>query len=358
MRGIAVNPGEKNSSHIVEIDPPIIGEHEVLVKVLQVGIDGTDSEIDEGLYGDTPSGCLFLIIGHESFGIVEDVGSEVGDLKKGDYVVSTVRRPCKECINCKNGESDMCLTGNYLERGIKGLHGFMADYYKEVSEFLVKVPERHRRAGVLLEPLSIVEKAILQSFEMQKRMFWEPKNALILGAGPIGLLATMVLRNKDLEVYTVATREKNSLKAGLVEETGSYYINAKKEPILDLKEKIGSFDLVIEATGSSQVAFESMKLIGTNGVLCLTSITGGDKRIEVEADKLNLDLVLGNKTVYGMVNANRNHFEAGVKHFYDFEEKWPTLLERMITRKEPFENFKEALKRDSEDLKTILEISR
>ena len=358
MKGIAVYPGKMNSSHIVEIDTPIIGSDEVLVKVLQVGIDGTDSEIDEGLYGDTPSGCLFLIIGHESFGIVEDVGSEVGDLKKGDYVVSTVRRPCKECINCKNGESDMCLTGNYLERGIKGLHGFMADYYKEVSEFLVKVSEKHRRAGVLLEPLSIVEKAILQSYKIQERTFWEPRNALVLGAGPIGLLATMVLRNMDLEVYTVATREKNSLKAKLVEETGAYYINAKKEPTLSIKENIGSFDLIIEATGSSKVAFESMQLIETNGILCLTSITGGNKMIEVEADKLNIDLVLGNKTVYGMVNSNRNHFEAGIQHYYDFEEKWPTLLERMITRKEPFEKFKEAMKKDPEDIKTILEISR
>ena len=357
-KGIAVNTGCKNSSHIVELEMPLINENEVLVRVLEVGICGTDSELDEGLYGDTPTESSFLVIGHESFGIVESVGSKVSNFNKGDYVVAMVRRPCHACINCDNEENDMCLTGDYLERGIKGLHGYMVNYYKENSQFLVKIPHRHRNVGVLLEPLSIVEKAVTQTIEMQKRMFWAPKKALVLGAGPIGLLATMILRTEGMDVYNIATRTKDSLKAQLVCATGASYINVKKDPISTLKDKIGSFDIIIDATGSSKVAFDSLELLQTNGVMCLTSVTCGNRKIEIEADKLNLDLVLGNKIVYGTVNSNKNHFVAGIRHFDEFEKRWPLLLERLITRRLPFQNFKKALTKEAEGIKTILEVGK
>lgn len=356
-RAIAVSAGHKNSSRIVDIELPSIDESEVLVRVLEVGICGTDAELDEGLYGETPSDEMFLVIGHESLGIVEEVGASVNNLKKGDYVVATVRRPCPKCVNCENEQNDMCLTGEYLERGIKGLHGYMVNYYKERPEFLIKVPQRHRNIGVLLEPLSIIEKAVTQTLEMQKRMFWDPKKVLVLGAGPIGLLATMLFRNLGLEVYTLATRSSDSLKATLVCETGATYINVKKDPIITLKSKVGSFDLIVDATGSAEAAFDSICLLETNGVLCLTSVTCGAKKIEIDVDKLNLDLVLGNKIVYGIVNSNPAHFKSGVQHFDEFEKKWPGLMSRLITRRESFENFKKALTKEREDIKTVLEIS-
>jgi threonine dehydrogenase-like Zn-dependent dehydrogenase len=355
-KAIAVHTGHKHSSHIVDIDMPQISSSEVLVRVLDVGICGTDAELDEGIYGEPPSGFSFLVIGHESFGVIEEVGLDVKEFKKGDYVVGLVRRPCPECINCSNNENDMCLTGEYAERGIKGLHGYMVNYYKEKPEFLVKIPAHHRNVGVLLEPLSIVEKAVEQTIEMQRRMYWEPKKALVLGAGPIGILATMILRASEMEVHTIATRDKESLKAQLVRACGASYINTKLHPISSLLEGVGRFDIIIDATGNSQVAFEALSLLHTNGVMCLTSVTCGDRKMEIEIDKLNLDLVLGNKIVYGVVNSNKGHFEAGIQHFDEFEKRWPDLLPKLITRRLPMESYKEALVREPEGIKTILEM--
>lgn len=215
MKAIAISPGSVRSARVVDIKKPEPKEDEVLVKVLEVGIDGTDIEINSGLYGEAPKNSDFLIIGHESLGVVEEPS---GNLKKGDTVVATVRRPCPQnCLNCKNQETDMCLTGDYLERGIKGLHGYMSEYYVEKPTYLIKVPSKLKKIGVLLEPLSIIEKGVSQIYHIQKRMSWEPKNALVLGAGSIGLLATMVLRLKGLNVHTLALSPKDSTQAQITE---------------------------------------------------------------------------------------------------------------------------------------------
>jgi glucose 1-dehydrogenase len=336
---------------------PKITDAEVLVKGIRVGVDGTDSEINEGLYGGAPQNEKFLIIGHESFGLVEEVGKDVRDFRKGDYVVATVRRPCGSCLPCATGESDMCLTGRYKERGILGVHGYMAEYYKDVPDFLVKVPAEDENVGVLLEPLSIVEKALDQILRIQSRLKWEPKNALVLGAGSIGLLATMLLRERGMTTYTVARSPKGCLKSNLVESCGSTYIDINDIPLLELKGAIGNIDIIIEATGSSKVVFGAMQILGINGVLCLTSITGGEYRLEIPADEINLDFVLGNKLVFGTVNANRKYFEMGLTHFRKFQQMWPGLLEKMITRRCAFEKFKEGLDRRREDIKTVIEIA-
>ncbi|GCC10342.1 L-threonine 3-dehydrogenase [archaeon] len=359
MKVIGVIPGKKESAHIIDVDKPEISSSEVRVKVLRVGICGTDHEIDQGLYGEAPEGEDFLILGHESLGIVEETGRDVKGFEKGDMVVSTVRRPCPEnCLNCRSGENDMCLTGNFKERGIKSLHGFMAEYYKEIPEYLVKIPEELSDVGVLLEPLSIVEKAIMQTFKIQERMKWKPKTALVLGAGPIGLLATFVLRDMGINTYTLALDSIDSKKARLVMESGASYIDSTKEPIPELGEKLGNIDFILEATGSSTVSFQAMDILGINGVLALTGITGGDKKLEVDADRLNLSLVLGNKLIFGSVNANITYFRKGVKHMQNFEVKWPGLLSKLISRKVAFEDFKEALLRKKDDIKVIIEIGK
>lgn len=357
MKAVAVIPKKRESAQLIEAADPEITDTEVLVKVIRVGIDGTDSEINEGLYGASPTGENFLIIGHESFGIVQEVGKEVRGFKKGDYVVATVRRPCASCINCSRGESDMCLSGGFKERGILGLHGFMAQYYKENPDFLVKVPAEFKEIGVFLEPLSIVEKALYQVFKIQERTGWSPRNALVLGAGSIGLLASMLLRERQINTYTLARSPAGCLKSKIAEGCGALYIDINETPLPQLKEKAGNLDLIIEATGSSRVAFEAMQILGANGVLCLTSITGGEKRLEVPVDKINLDLVLGNKLIVGTVNANRKYFEMGVGHFQALEGHWPGLLKKMLTKRYAFEDFKEGLDRKREDIKTVLEIS-
>jgi len=357
MKAVTVLPGKPRSATLRDVPTPTPGRGEVLVRLIAVGLDGTDAEIDEGLYGEAPPGEDHLIIGHESLGQVERVGAEVTGFAPGDLVVATVRRP-GGCLNCRAGESDMCLDGRYTERGIKGRHGFMAEHYVDAPEFLVRLPPAFREFGVLLEPMTIVEKGIAQSFEIQRRMRWEPQRALVLGAGTIGLFAALVLRNLGLGV-TVVGRERadvSSLKLELLKRAGAQYLSSTVHPIPQLPEMLGNVDLIVEATGSSQVVFDAMQILGTNGVLCLMGITGGTKVISVPADRINLEVVLGNKVVFGSVNANRRYFELGVRHFGDFERKWPGLLSRFITKRLPLEEFREGLERRREHIKIVLEV--
>lgn len=354
MKAVAVTPGKKDSAKLVDVDVPEPSEGEALIKVLNVGVDGTDFEINEGKYGQAPPGDDYLIIGHESLGIVE---KPAGDFEKGDLVVATVRRPCpQDCINCHNGASDMCLTGDYTERGIMGIHGFMTEYYVENPQWLVKVPNELKEVGVLLEPLSIVEKGVAQINKIQKRMLWKPKTALVLGAGPIGLLASMLLRLKDIDVYTLDIVDKASPKANMLDEIEARYLDGRLVKLADLPAELGNIDIIFEATGDNSLALEGMSIIGINGIMCLTCVTGDDKILEICADCLNMQMVLGNKTIFGSVNANRGYFESGVEHMLEAEDKWPGLLSRMITRKVRIDDFQKALLREEDDIKTIIEI--
>ena len=360
MKAVAVFPGKKDTAHIRELErPEFTSKHDVLVEALEVGVCGTDREIHSGLYGEPPEGSDFLILGHESLGIVKEVGSGVSTLEKGDYVVSTVRRP-DGCINCLSGESDMCIVGDYRERGIKGLHGFMSEYFKEHEMYLVRIPptELYREVGVLLEPLSIVEKGVDQVFKIQRRIKkWKPEKALILGAGPIGLLATLLLWSRGLETYTTATRAGDSLKSRLVEMSGGTYINARENPIPTLKDVIGNIDLIFEAAGNSELAIQAVSVLGRNGITCLSGICGPSQRLSIPPSCLNAELVLDNKVIFGTVNAGMEHFREGVKDIAVFENLWPGLLHRMITRRVRLSNFREVFEKDREGIKTVLEMN-
>ncbi len=357
MRAVSVTPGQKRSAVLREVPAPLYGPQEVLVRVIDVGVDATDAEIDEGLYGEAPPGEDVLIIGHESLGRVERVGTAVRELRHGDLVVATVRRP-GECLNCRIGESDMCRDGDYTERGIRGAHGFMADYYVDRPEFLVRLPPAFRAVGVLLEPLSIAEKAVVQSFAVQRRLRWEPKRALVLGAGPIGLLAALVLRTlRGLEVTVVGREvlEASAPKHEIVRRIGARYVSTLAVPVLELPRRFGAVDLIIEATGHPQVALDAAQILGRNGVLCLLGIPGRDETALLPAARLIRGLVLGNQVVLGSVNASRRYFDLGIQHLGEFERRWPGLLPRLITRRLPLEDFREALESRHENIKVVLE---
>ena len=243
MKAIVVEPHKADSVRLVNIDKPTPSDRQVLLEPLCVGIDSKDREINEGVYGDAPEGSDFLVLGHEALAKVNDFGKKVQGVTKGDLVVPIVRRPCwQNCINCRIGEVDMCLTGDYYEHGIVKLHGFASDYALSDADFLVKVPDELKNVAVLLEPLSVAEKAISQVFKAQQRMRWEPKRAFVLGAGPLGLLTTMVLRLNGFEVYCVATRSKESLKAEIVGRVDATYVNTTKTPFSLVP---GKFDLVV-----------------------------------------------------------------------------------------------------------------
>jgi threonine dehydrogenase-like Zn-dependent dehydrogenase len=335
MKAIAVKPGKANTVHLTELPAPKVGDvpngRGVLVRVLRVGVDGTDKEINAGEYGQAPHGYDFLIIGHESFGQVEAVGANVSELKPGDYVVATVRRPGSSIYDLI-GTNDMTTDDTYFERGINLRHGYMSEYYVDDAEFIVKVPQGLKEVGVLLEPTTVVEKGIAQAYEIQRRLkVWKPKRAAVMGAGTIGLLATLVLRLKGLQVTTFGKTPKPYLNSDLIESLGARYESTEDVSILEGAKKYGPFDLIFEATGYSPVVFDSMQALGKNGVLVLSSVTGGNRKIEVPADRINLEFVLGNKVMVGTVNANREYFELGVKDLAQAEAEYPGWLSHLLT---------------------------
>jgi len=313
-----------------------------LVKVLRVGVDGTDKEINAAEYGAAPPGYDFLVIGHEGFGQVEAVGPNVTAVQPGDYVVATVRRPGTSLYDVI-GTNDMTTDDIYFERGINLRHGFLTEYYVDDAEFIVKVPRGLREVGVLLEPMTVVEKGIAQAYEIQRRLrVWRPRRAAVMGAGTIGLLATLVLRLRGLEVTTFGLARKPFLNSDLIEAIGARYESTADVPIPDGAKKFGPFDLIFEATGYSPVVFESMQALGKNGVLVLSSVTGGDRKVEVPADKLNLEFVLGNKVMVGTVNANREYFELGVRDMAQAEAEYAGWLPRLLTHPvKGLENYRE-----------------
>ena len=335
MKAVAVFPGKRNTVHLAEMPKPSVDEvpngRGVLVKVLCVGVDGTDKEINAADYGNAPQGSDFLVIGHESFGQVEAVGSNVVEVKPGDYVVATVRRPGSSIYDLI-GTNDMTTDDIYFERGINLRHGYMSEYYVDDAEFIVKIPQGLKKVGVLLEPTTVVEKGIAQAYEIQRRLrVWRPRRAAVMGAGTIGLLATLVLRLRGLQVTTFGLNPKPYLNSDLIEAIGATYQSTKDMSILEGATKYGPFDIIFEATGFSPVVFESMQALGKNGVLVLSSVTGGDRKIEVPADRINLDFVLGNKVMVGTVNANREYFEMGVKDMAQAEAEYPGWLHRLLT---------------------------
>ena len=335
MKAIAVLPGKRDSVHLAELPKPSVeevpGGRGVLVKVLRVGVDGTDKEINAAEYGAAPDGHRFLVIGHEGFGQVEAVGENVTEVQPGDYVVATVRRPGTSLYDLI-GTNDMTTDDTYFERGINLRHGYLTEYYVDDAEFVVKVPQGLREVGVLLEPLTVVEKGIAQAYEIQRRLrVWRPRRAAVMGAGTIGILAALVLRLRGLEVTTFGLSRKPYLNSDLIEAIGARYESTADVAILDGARKYGPFDLIFEATGHSPVVFESMQALGKNGVLVLSSVTGGDRRVEVPADRINLEFVLGNKVMVGTVNANREYFELGARDMAQAEATYPAWLGRMLT---------------------------
>ena len=298
MKAIAVYPKQPNSIHLAELPVPDVDEvpngRGVLVKVLRVGVDGTDKEINAGEYGASPPGYDFLTIGHESFGQVVEVGPNVHELRPGDYVVATVRRPGSSIYD-RVGAYDMTTDDTYYEHGINLLHGFLTECYVDDPEDIVKVPPGLRGIGVLLEPISVAEKGIYQAYEIQRRLkVWRPLRAAVLGAGPLGLIAAMILRLRGLEVTSVARTPKPNRNADLLEAIGARYHSTHEEPFRIAAQTHGPFDIIFEATGNSTVTFEAMEVLGKNGVLIVTGISGGDRQITVPGARLNLGLVLGN----------------------------------------------------------------
>ena len=354
MKAFVVTPSTAGSGRVQEVAAPECAKDQVRVRVLSVGVDGTDRELLEGRYGEAPPGSDYLIIGHESLG--RTIDPLPGEAEAGQLVVAIVRRPDPApCLNCAAGEWDMCLNGRYTERGIKGLHGLLSELYVDDPRFLVRLPESLASTGVLLEPTSIVEKAIEQTFRIQQRLVWEPKTALVLGAGTIGTIACALLA---LRGFTVCLFSRGDGGKGrqVAAATGAHFFSSDDTKLdHDFAARVGPIDLIIEATGFSPLAFDAIDVVGPNGVVCLTGVSAGSRNLEIDSSHLNLKMVLSNRLVFGTVNANRRHFEAGVNDLEEITKRWPGLLESIITRRLRLEEFGlEAL--NGGDLKVVVEL--
>ncbi|MCG3117748.1 MAG: glucose 1-dehydrogenase [Candidatus Manganitrophus sp. SA1] len=345
MKAIAVRPGKPNSVHLAEIPIPSMASipdgRGVRVRMLRVGIDGTDKEINEGLYGAPPPGEEILVIGHEGFGRVEEVGSEIPDLAPGDHVVPMVRRPGGSLYD-RIGLPDFSADETYYERGINLLHGYLCEEVVDDRSYFVKVPPSLKEVGVLVEPTTVVEKGWRQAVEIQRRLrLWRPQRAAVLGAGTIGLLATLIFRLRGLEVATFARTKKPYLNADLAEMVGARYYSTQEISLREAAKQEGPFDLILEATGYAPLAFEAMEAVGKNGIVILSSVTGDDRKAEIRADRINLEFVFGNKVAVGIVSAGRNDFEAAVRDLAHADAAYPGWLKRLLThRVQGLENYR------------------
>jgi glucose 1-dehydrogenase len=349
VKALAVIPGRVNTIHLRDVPKPVVsdvpGGRGVLIKILRVGVDGTDKEINAAEYGAAPAGDNYLIIGHESFGRVEAIGTNVTEFRPGDYVALTVRRPGSSLYD-QIGMYDMTTDDTYFERGINLRHGFLTEYVVDEPEYIIRVPKKLKEVGVLMEPMSVAQKAIEQAYRIQQRLrVWKPKRAAVLGAGTLGLLATLVLRLRGLEVTTFGNTMPPFLNSGLIEELGARYVSTKETSLTEASGKYGPFDLILEGTGYSPLVFEAMNVLAKNGVLAMVSVTGGSRQLEVPADKINLGFVLGNKVAFGSVNANREYFESGVKDLATAELQYPGWLNKLLTHPvKGLENYAEMIR--------------
>lgn len=346
-------------------DPEIQHPDDVKLKVLQVGICGTDREEACGGRADAPAGEKDLIIGHEMIGQVVEIGKNVKNFKKGDYALFTVRRGCEKCEACKAEVYDMCYTGDYKERGIKNLHGFQSTFVVDHQKYLIKVPDSIHNIAVLTEPTTVVEKAIDECCKMQvnrlpgyknHRDWLKGKTALIAGLGPIGLLGAMVLRLHDCNVIGLDIVDEGTARPKIFEELGCKYINGKKHNMKDIQSQYPQIDMILEAAGIPKLDFDLISTLGINGIYVLTGVPGDGPPLEVEGGSLMKQLVLKNQVLFGSVNASFSHFRLAVEDLEKGLKKWPDTIPKIISHKIPHKDFKKVLaKHTSDEIKVVID---
>ncbi|HEY8295419.1 MAG TPA: glucose 1-dehydrogenase [Micrococcaceae bacterium] len=347
MRALTITPGTKDSLQLRDIPDPAPGEGSVLVETLAVGLCGTDTEIVGAEYGEAPAGESFLVLGHENLGRVREAPEGSG-LSAGDLVVGIVRRPDPvPCPACAVGEWDMCRNGQYTEHGIKGLHGFAREQWRGQPDSMVRLDPALADVGVLLEPTTIVAKAWEQIDRIGARAFYDPKVAVVTGAGPVGLLAALLGVQRGLEVH-VYDRVKDGPKPGLVKDLGAIY---HTDTLTDSGVRA---DVLVECTGVSSVIMEAITRGATDAIACLTGVSSTGRTLPVDVGGLNRAEVLRNEVVFGSVNANRRHYEAAVRALVQADAGW---LGRLITRRVALADFADAFARRPDDVKVVLDLA-
>jgi threonine dehydrogenase-like Zn-dependent dehydrogenase len=329
VQALVTQPGVAGSTHVAAVPEP--DGDGVLLRVLEVGVCGTDREISHGLFGVAPDNGATLVLGHELLGVVERDGQ---GFARGDLVTATVRRSCRHCLACSDGFPDSCLTGDYVERGITRLNGFARELVVEDPGQLVPIPRSLGRLGVLAEPASICERALRHARAIGNRQPWELQRALVLGAGAVGTLVTYLLRLSDVEVWTASLEPSHDL----VSASGAQYVPL---PATDLQE-LGGFDLVVEAAGDAQLMADALGLLRRSGVACLLGIDPRVQQVALEGRTLALDAILENRVLFGSVNAAREDWLEAVADLDRVRERWPDELEQFVGLRVPLDRFEDA----------------
>lgn len=367
MRAVGVFPSRKEVGLLAHPAPTLTAPDAVKVRTLEVGICGTDREICSFAYGTPPEGSDYLVLGHEALGQVVEVGPAVTTLKAGDFVVPSVRRPCvhNTCNPCRANRQDFCFTGDFTERGIKMTHGFLTEYFVEQEKHLSIVPKEISDVAVLVEPLTIAEKALNQVWAVQSRLPWtngssEPgsgKTAVVLGAGSIGILGAMVLVASGFRTYVYSRSAEPNPKADLVNSIGAKYVSAQTVPVKEFARTVGHIDLIYEALGVASITFEVLKILGLNGVFVFTGIPPHKPAIPVEADIMMRDMVLKNQVIIGTVNADRPAFEGAIRDLGVFKKRWPKALNSVISGRYPMESYRELLLGKAVGIKNVITVT-
>jgi threonine dehydrogenase-like Zn-dependent dehydrogenase len=363
MKAISLQPHTKNLTLKEWQEPLLTQPNQIKAQVLQVGICGTDREEASGGRADAPPGEKELIIGHEMVGKVYDVGKEVRSFKKGDFVVITVRRGCGSCPACQMERSDMCTTGRYTERGIKGRHGFQCQFVVDEEKYAIKVDPALGSLGVLAEPMSVVQKAIDEVSSVQKsrlpylgEQWLKGKKALIAGLGPIGLLAALTLRLRGASVIGLDVVSETSPRAQILTQIGGTYVNDKTAHPCPISPQ--SIDLILDAAGIAKLNFDLLSLLAINGAFVLTGVPGDQRLVQVDGAKLMRQMVLGNQVMIGSVNESIQHFETGIADLQEANKRWPGILEKLITKRVVYTEFEQVMTHHGEDeIKVVVEWS-
>ncbi|GAA2288637.1 glucose 1-dehydrogenase [Nonomuraea roseoviolacea subsp. roseoviolacea] len=349
MRALTLRPDTRGSLRVEDVPDPEPGPGELLVQGLALGICGTDRELASGEYGFWRGEQDCMVLGHESLGRVLRA-PEGSSFSPGDLVVGVVRRPDPvPCPACARGEFDMCRNGRYTERGIKALDGYGSELWTVEEDYAVRIDPRLERVGMLMEPTSVVAKAWEHIERIGARSWFEPRTALVVGAGPIGLLAALLARQRGLEVHVI-DRATEGLKRDLVRSLGAvFHSGSSLEPVRDLRP-----DIIVEATGADTMVRDAMLASGSAGIVCLTGVSPAGKVLDADVGRINRDMVLENDVVFGSVNANLRHFRAAGEALAAADCAW---LERLITRRLPLERALEAFDKPGDDVKLVIDLT-
>ena len=364
MKAIAIVPGQSIVRLVDRPEPMISQPDEVKLKTIRVGICGTDREEVAGGRADPPFGQNELVIGHEMLAQVTEVGASVSRVKPGDLAVFTVRRGCGRCLPCSMNRSDMCETGDYRERGIKGMDGYQTEFIVDREQYLIRVPAELEPVAVLTEPLSIAEKAIDEAVRIQFARLPDAqatpnwlygRRCLVAGLGPVGLLAAMILRLRGAEVYGLDVVEPGSARPQWLEHIGGSYVDGRKVPADKIETRLPPMELIIEAAGIASLQFNLVDALALDGIYVPTGIPGGDRPLQLDGAELIRSLVLRNLGMVGSVNAARDHYQLAVEHLYEGNLRWPGWVSRLITGRKTVDQYDEALQHhDPDEIKTVI----